>query len=164
MGVISNRPLILFWIVSLMPTFRYLMLILIFLTLPSCVGYISRFPETKNNISLDEEKQKQMTDDYVDDRKVKQAMNNEKVILQERVGDNSWCGITVFAIIPIPLMLPVCQRKVEYILSNQGNTVLKNTTNIRHNIATCGPLVWIGSTKNNLDFCINGSSLVWPEY
>ena len=55
--------------------------------------------------------------------------------------ETNWCGLTVWAIIPIPMLLPVCKSYTEVTFSN--NLPL---THIRYEqqtfFAICGPGVW----------------------
>ncbi|WP_339414286.1 hypothetical protein [Pseudomonas sp. EA_35y_Pfl2_R5] len=71
--------------------------------------------------------------------------------------DRKWCGATVWAIVPIPLKLPVCKnyKKVSF-QNNEPTTLTEGWVNIG-NFYGCGPGVWLGSAISNgktASFCV----------
>ncbi|MFZ3152685.1 hypothetical protein [Pseudomonas sp.] len=71
---------------------------------------------------------------------------NGSQIYNEKI---SWCGLTILAVIPIPLMLPTCRSFTE--LTFKDNVPIRTSTQfVKTTGAFCGPFVpflnmWAGS-------------------
>lgn len=55
------------------------------------------------------------------------------------MGERSWCGFMPMLVVPIPLMLPVCAARSEYLVA--GEAVLRRTdTVVRDSGYVCSPI------------------------
>jgi hypothetical protein len=59
------------------------------------------------------------------------------------ISHTAWCGITLWALIPIPLKLPVCEHYMEATyVDNEPTSITVNLTN-NYSFYACGPFMWI---------------------
>jgi len=78
----------------------------------------------------------------------------ESYVVQDEL---KWCGLTVFAIIPIPLWMPVCNTKLE-VTYNDGKPVQFTRQMPVSSGAYCGPLVpMLGIGGGGHGFCRAGT-------
>ena len=56
--------------------------------------------------------------------------------------ESAWCGLTIFAIVPIPLMLPICHYREE-VTDKDGVQVLHTHQDPVDNMLVCGPGMWL---------------------
>lgn len=71
--------------------------------------------------------------------------------------EREWCGVTLWAIIPIPLKLPVCESYTKVNFKNNEPTTLSEGWVTLGSFYGCGPGVWLGSAISNgkePSFCI----------
>jgi uncharacterized protein YceK len=62
--------------------------------------------------------------------------------------DTNWCGLTVWAIIPLPMLLPVCKSYTEVSFSkNLATTKIRNEQQTF--FALCGPALWMLSSSES---------------
>lgn len=68
--------------------------------------------------------------------------------------DNTrWCGLTIWAIAPIPLWLPACHEKTEVTYKNNKPSTIANQSQVI-SIALCGPFIPImGIDGRSKGFC-----------
>lgn len=55
---------------------------------------------------------------------------------------NEWCGLTIWAVIPIPLLLPVCKSYEQVTFSN-GEPTIRVSHYVKGSGVLCGPFVLI---------------------
>ena len=73
--------------------------------------------------------------------------------------EREWCGLTIWAIVPIPLWLPVCHIHTEITYKN-GKIIKASSQSPILSGALCGPLVWVptgmaGKSGFGSRFCSN---------
>ena len=67
--------------------------------------------------------------------------------------DTRWCGLTIWAIIPVPLWLPTCHDKTEVTFKNNKPSRIANQSKTS-SAALCGPFVPImGIDGGSKGFC-----------
>lgn len=71
---------------------------------------------------------------------------NGKVTLE---AERKWCGVTVWAIVPIPLKLPICKNYIDVYFENNEPTTRSEGWVSLGNFYGCGPGVWLGSVISN---------------
>ncbi len=69
------------------------------------------------------------------------APTNRKEIVD---AERNWCGVTIWVVVPIPLILPVCSAHTEVIYVDNRATA-KTEVRTKHRWMVCGPLLWMGS-------------------
>ena len=119
--------------------FKFLLILLIFTALSGCVGVtFSRNSDAITSNAI-------VTPDPIFGRKSSKPASSKHedgsetyIVLDERV----WCGLTVFAVIPIPLWLPVCRNYNE--VTYKDNLIVSSTKqNTTLGGFLCGPLIRI---------------------
>lgn len=71
--------------------------------------------------------------------------------------ERRWCGLTLWAIVPIPLKLPVCNKYIKVSFENNVPAIRTEGWVDVGNFYGCGPGVWLGSGISNgssPSFCI----------
>ncbi|MGE8359478.1 hypothetical protein [Pseudomonas sp.] len=63
--------------------------------------------------------------------------------------ERKWCGATLWAIVPIPLKLPVCKEYAKVNFQNNEPTTLDEGWVTSGRFYGCGPGVWLGSSISN---------------
>lgn len=59
------------------------------------------------------------------------------------ISHTAWCGITLWALIPIPLKLPVCENYMEATYVNNEPTSVTVHLKKGNSIYACGPFMWV---------------------
>lgn len=71
--------------------------------------------------------------------------------------ERKWCGATLWVIVPIPLMLPLCKNYTKVAFENGEPTLRSEGWVSAGNFYGCGPGVWLGSSISNgqsASFCV----------
>ncbi|NKQ13632.1 hypothetical protein [Pseudomonas sp. SST3] len=71
--------------------------------------------------------------------------------------ERKWCGATLWAIVPIPLKLPVCKSYIKVSFENNEPATRHEGWVSLGSFYGCGPGVWLGSLISNgkeASFCI----------
>jgi hypothetical protein len=64
--------------------------------------------------------------------------------------ETKWCGLTIWAIIPIPLLLPVCHART-WVTYKDGKQIQWTSQVPKTSVGMCGPLV---PSVANGHFCV----------
>ncbi len=65
------------------------------------------------------------------------ADGTETYVMQDEI---KWCGLTVFAVIPVPLWLPVCRSRTEFTYKDDQLTLVQHQSPEKTGFV-CGPLM-----------------------
>ena len=117
---------------------KTLLTVLLMLALTGCVGFDTRTQGSRTSPAPDKYSIDQK--DYFWSQ-TEHPADGEVVLNSER----KWCGLTLWAVLPIPLMLPVCkQHKTVTFKDNKPATLTEGWIELGL-FAGCGPGVWLGT-------------------
>jgi hypothetical protein len=120
--------------------------------LSGCVGYWVSGNATGVAVELSENNVEYKGMPYFG---VESARNNHPVNgSQIYNAETKWCGLTIWAIIPIPLMLPVCHSAIEMTFAD-GKPIRRVEHYVKGGGLLCGPVVLIPTSMDNgtTSFC-----------
>lgn len=101
--------------------------------LSGCVGYTAIGGHT--------ERTKKATPSSEEEFGAKTHPENGSVITES---ERRWCGLTLWAVIPVPLMLPVCKSYTEATFAN-NKLVSYREVSVNQRWYICEPLRYVGS-------------------
>jgi hypothetical protein len=126
--------------------------IILVVTLSGCAGFWVSGNATGEAIELSGNNATQSGVTYfgIESAKDNHPQNGSK-IYNERT---EWCGLTIWAIIPIPLLLPVCKSYEEVTFTN-GEPTKRVSHYVKGSGLLCGPFVLIptGMDGGTSSFC-----------
>ena len=129
---------------------KTLLLLITLMSISGCVGIHTETQKSKTS---------QATDIFYENGTKKlwsqsEHPKNGSVTLES---EQKWCGATLWAIIPIPLKLPVCKKYTTVSFENNEPATRNEGWVNTGSFYGCGPGVWLGSGISNgktASFCI----------
>ena len=119
---------------------RNLIAVVIAALLMGCVGVVVPSSETRGIDITRQYRLHEMSPERAWDKEPHVADGKQTVDSVRK-----WCGIVLVAVIvPIPLMLPVCESYIE--AAYEGGTPKSATLHrIRYDLYACGPFMWVAA-------------------